>query len=533
MIAAMLYLLLTAVPLPLAWSHAFGGIRWEQNLDAAAAIDEARTLGFADAARPAFALTRNRAGTLRFLELVIAAFGATLLSSTFRSPWRLRYLRFAALLGAAVAAGGHIGQWYVPQGDTLWWYLPIAAARPGPVGCFVNRNHFGGFLALLAPVALTLFVDDLRGRRKLWAALAATCFGVMAAATVLSLSRGAVLVFGVATLATGCLLQFRGARGPGRAVAGTVLVLGLLVAAIPNPAVRSRLQSLAHPLATASAHTRLSNWRECLRVWPHYPLLGAGANALRIVFPQSRRTSSGGWLVHAENEYIELWVEGGLVGSALAGTLLILAVQRMRRSGASSALPMVLSVGVPAAVIAAAAHACLDFPLHVPLYAVTLGSLLGLRLAPAETATASGAPQGAQRMAAAAAPAVVGLALIAVLANSVYGAMYRLDSYEFAPLAGPGSLTRAVQWAPTSWQAWYYLGRVATAASTADRDPNLYSYGVRCVTRAAEYDPQNYRLWYQLGMLRRSLGDHAGAGEAFARATRLRPWLHPPEEAGH
>jgi O-antigen ligase len=516
-LAALAFLLVTILPLP-SWLHPLiGRERYVQNYTVTEAFRLAAQANLFPFSEPWFALTRNRAGTLRMLLLVIAVFGAALLSASLPTRWKQRYLRTLVLAGAGIAVAGYISQWLVPEGDRLWWLFPIPHVLPGPVGCFVNRNHFGGFLALLCPAALALVAADLRERRWLSALAFLVLLVVISLALVFSLSRGA-LVACVTALAATCVLFFVRRRTlPGLLL---VLVFGVVAGALallPNQAVRERLRSLRNPLQNPSVLTRLSEWRDTLRVWPHYPVIGAGAGALRTVYPQYRKTSAGGWLSHAENQYAELLAEGGTLGAALALGVVAAAIARFR--AAREKPPEAVFIGVLGALVVAAVHALFDFPLVLPLYAVMLASMAGLLL-PADIR----APRTSALLVAL---ALIGLTATA-WASGTCREMRRLDSPHSLADADPRELRQALIWSPNYYEVWAQLGRYAYGAGIERRDRALSGIGERCLTQAAAYDRQNYRLWYQLGSMRLSLGDRDGARAAFARARELRSWLDIP-----
>lgn len=518
MATALLLVILTALPLPPLLDPFIGALRRQQNRVAQAFLEQGASLGLFDDARPWFALSRNRVGTLRFVLLLASAFGAMMLSASLPARWRVKYLAYLAGVGAIVAVGGHISQWWIPQGDTLWWTLPVAHVLPGPVGCFVNRNHFGGFVAMLTPVTLVLAGHAFRRRRRFSGAVLLVMAIAMVFALFTSLSRGAVLAFAGASVALSLVLA---ARRSFAAAIGSLVAVAALAALVlaASPHARDRLAGLKHPLSIPSVQNRLMEWRESLRVWPSYPLIGAGANALRMVYPQARRTSVARWLVFAENEYVQLVAEGGVIGVAVAGAWLW-AVRRRLRDG-SEAVPPVVAAAAGGAVMTAAIHGAFDFALHLPLYAVVLASLAGLCLSPPGVA-----PQ--RRLAFALAPAALGLLASAAIGLSAGTTLRRLDTDDFLGSASPVDLRRALISAPTSWHAWYYLGHGAWLEGNSRHDTRLLRFGASLMTQAAWLDPQNYRLWYALGEARLTLKDYARADAAFARARQLRPWRTPP-----
>ncbi len=510
---------LSALPLPPSCDALMGQTRNTHHATVLRALLDCRDAGLTVDTSPWFSLTRNRAGTLRALLLLAAVFGVGTLAAGLSRRGRLAWLSLLTAVGVAAAIAGHIGQWWLPQRDTLWWVFPIPHVLPGPVGGFVNRNHFGGFLAMLIPMSLGLAAWAWMARRRLAAVMAAAGSLTMTVALLMSLSRGAVLALAGGLALTVLTVLWR--RTWRVAVAG--LAIGILlagsIAIFPHRAVQERVRTLQHPADDSSVRTRLAEWRETLRVWPHYPLIGAGANALRTVYPQHRQTTSAKWLVHAENMPVEWLAESGLVGVLLAAALGLMLVRRTR--SVPPLLPDVCRLGVMGALLVAGLHALWDFAMLVPACAVVLASLVGLLLPP--QAPASGA-----RKALRLAPGIVGVMAAAVLATTGLSDLRRMDSPDALSTMPARDLSRALVWAPSAWQVWYHLGMEMSREGVERNDLRRCILGERLVSQAGRYDPNNYRLWYQLGKLRLAMMDYDGAEAAFARAKALRPWLSPP-----
>lgn len=514
----LLLVLLTTLPVPPALDPFTGSLRHGQNQAVVSALHEAGEAGIpVPESTPWFSLSRNRAGTLRFFLLLAGAFGAALLSASLPPSWKTAHLYFLALAGTVVGVAGYISQWLIPQGDTIWWFIPVPHSFNPPVGCFLNRNHFGGFVAMLSPVALALTGDAVVRRRWLAAILSLTMTGLMMATVFHSLSRGAMLAMVSGLSVTALIIAFRH-----RAMWGIILLAMMLAggAAIlaHSPSVRDRLQGIHKPGEISSVQSRVAEWRETLRVWPHYPLLGAGMNALRMVYPQTRQTSVSARLVASENEYVQLLAEGGLIGTGLAIALVL--AMRHRIHGEHTALPGVIGLAVTGALTVTGIHCLVDFPAHLPLYALVLGSVGGLILAPPSLPLAACLPAG------------VGLLGAAVLAWSTPITNLRdMDNQAYLNTAPYKDLHRALVWAPTS-SAWLFLGRAMYKEGVNRATRELCGKGEEFITRAAQLDPQNYRLWYELGQTRLALGDNTRAAEAFSRAKALRSWMTPPNIPG-
>ncbi len=533
--AILLFVLFTALPIPPALDPLAGSLRHGQNQAVLNAFYESGQIGIPiPENEPWFSLTRNRAGTLRFFLLLAAAFGAAFLTASLPPAWKTGHLYFLALTGTAVGIAGYLGQWIIPQGDTIWWFIPLPRAATSPVGCFLNRNHFGGFVAMLSPVALALAAQALDRRRGFTALFSLTLTGIMMAVVFYSLSRGAMLAMSAGLSVTALIIAFRH-----RAMWG-ILLLCLMIAGgttllIYSPTVRERLQGIHNPGEISSVQSRLAEWRESLRVWPCYPVLGAGMNALRMVYPQTRQTSVSARLIASENEYIQLLAEGGLVGVSLALALIWALSHRIRHSLASP--PSVISIAVTGALTVTSIHCLFDFPAHLPLYALVLGSLVGLLLSSKVDRDLRARSDAARRSASTSGrlvwilPAAIGLIGSLVIGATQLQRLRNLDNPDYLYTAQYRELNRALVWAPTS-SAWLYLGRALFKEGANREARDLCTQGETLITHAAQLDPQNYRLWFELGQVRLSLRDNTRAAEAFQRAKALRAWMNPPPLPG-
>lgn len=513
----LLFVILTVIPLPPALDALSGTLRHGQNQAVVSALHEAGTVGVpVPESTPWFALTRNRAGTLRFLLMLAATFSAALIAASLPPSWKTGHLHFLALTGAAIGVAGYLGQWIIPQGDTLWWFIPLPHAVTKPVGCFLNRNHFGGFVAMLSPIALALAHHALSQRRWLTSLFYLALTGVMMATVFLSLSRGAMLAMTAGLSVTAVVIAFRH-----RALWGCLLLALMLAGGTAilsqSPAVRERLQGIHKPGELNSVQSRLAEWRESLRVWPDYPILGAGMNALRMVYPQRRQTSVGARLIHAENEYIQLLAEGGLIGVGLSLALLVAMRRRIRE--AAIPIPDVIGIAVTGALTVTGVHCFFDFPAHLPLYTLVLGSLVGLLLTPPSASLVACLPAG------------LGLLSAVALAISPIATLRNMDDPLYLYTAKYKDLHQALVWAPTS-PAWLDLGRAMFREGANRESRELCVKGEEFISRAAELDPQNYRLWQELGNTRYSLKDYSRSTDAFRRAHQLRSWLAIPSIPG-
>lgn len=527
-----LFLSVSAAPLPGRLDAASGFRRYEQNTAVRSALSDAEELGIVSGVRPAFSITRNRSGTLRILVLAITVLGAAVLGASFSKVEELTFIRLLTAMLGLVAIAGILHQWVFPKAKTLWWFIEAAHGRP--LGAFVNRTHHAGFLAMLCPGALVLLSLSVSRRNWVRALAYQSVFLIGSLGVVLSLSRGGAVALAISVLVTLILIcRVYGSRVCLITCVSTIVVGAfgfLLLTGVARPGPREevveRLQTMRDPLATESATTRLSMWKDSARLWADYAVLGVGANGFRAVFPQYRTRTDRRVFTHSENEYVELLTDGGLLGTLMMVLVVGLVASRWRGNVIAERTPKPVSLVVAGATIAVGVHNGVDFPLHVPLYTFVYASLLGLVLPGGEEKGVTRTVKIPRRLAVALI-AVLGLLPIALFPFSGKD-VYQMDSGDFLESADEEHLAAALVSSPTSWRAWYYMGSVACRKANAQ----FIEFGERCMTQASEYDPNNYRLWESLGHVRLNAGDERGAAAAFERMQALRPWKKPPVTTG-
>jgi O-antigen ligase len=517
-VGIVLFMVITILPLPACLNFAVGHERAVQNDALSKILADPVLPGVAGHVTPHFAMTRNCAGTMRMVLLIISGFAAAVLSSRLSGEMKRKYIETLVTLVAFIAAAGYVSQWIVPEGKHIWWYFPTPHGRP--VGCFINRNHFGGFVAMLCPAAAVLGLENLQARRVLRALLAVSCFMAMSLAVMMSQSRGAWLAYGASM--TAIVFMFLAHKRALLAMGAVVIICGVLwgITRIPNEEFDERVRTLGDMSKTESAMMRANTWCDSLRIIGDYPLIGIGANGFRMVFPQYRSAATRKEFTNAENEYVQIPVEFGIIGTALLTGLLICVVRSWHMNSARGLCERSIHLGVIGAVVAVAVHASVDFAVRVPLYFTVFASLIGLVITGDDAGATETATAPVRRWFA----PMAGLILVLLL--SINGSrIYDMDSSDFIETAGPADLSCALVWSPTSWQAWYHLGSTAARPS----DTKSLGFAEKCIAQATVYDPNNYKLWERLARLRFSLNDVQGARLAYGHLRNLRSWMHIPE----
>lgn len=263
-------------------------------------------------------------------------------------------------------------------GALLYGVIPVPTISP--FGPFVSKNHFAGYVGPAALLALGLVIGLAgRAREREWTkdraapgvVLALVAALAMAISLFVSHSRGGVVaaLAGLATLGALVLATRRRSSSllPAAIVAAALAVA--LAIALPEEA-RARVTTLD------GASFRLDTWRDSLRLVARSPAFGHGFGSFADAFPRAKRGHGLVRVVHAENEYVELAVEGGVLALGLAVLALLLPARATfldlpRREP----LRRGLTLGALSGLAALAVHGAFDFNLHIPSNA-TLAALL-------------------------------------------------------------------------------------------------------------------------------------------------------------
>ncbi len=337
--------------------------------------------------------------TARFLALATGVGALTLLAIPSLGD-RRRALQASMVVvagGTAVALYGLVAR--VVCGNKLYCVFPVVTAAP--FGPFVSKNHYAGYVEMAALLAIGLatglsdqartrpgrfsWIESPRAGRILlaWAVPATLVLAVPA-----SLSRGGVLSLS-AGLVTFVLLRFhqeRRERSTKRivvALGALALVATAIAVALPQ-AARSRILTIAGASPDASGSYRLGVWQDSLRLIVSSPVVGSGFGAYGDAIARHKTAAGDVRVDHAENDYLEVLGEGGVVGGLLVAVLAWTAIARGWRSIRDEPHrgPRALRTGALAGIVALLVHSAFDFNLRVPANALLFAMLVALVLGP-------------------------------------------------------------------------------------------------------------------------------------------------------
>jgi O-antigen ligase len=265
-------------------------------------------------------------------------------------------------------------------------------------GTFGQPNPFGGFMGLIAPIALLTAVGyavRLWRQRRLHNLPPMLFYGaagaVMTAALYMSFSRGAWLAFIISAGAAAFALPRRTAYGFAAAAAGLLLIGGLWIGGGLPSSMVERISSITQETLSAvdvrgvdvtpenyANIERLAHWQAAISMAAASPWLGVGFGNYEAAYPEFRLIYWHFPLGHAHNYYLNVLAEAGIIGlSAYLGLWFGIALIIWRTRCHPDPLARCVGVGLLASWVYLAVHSLTD-KLYVNNMFLHLGAVIGI-----------------------------------------------------------------------------------------------------------------------------------------------------------
>ena len=251
----------------------------------------------------------------------------------------------------------------------IYWFRELSHGG-SPFGPFVNRNHFAGLMGMLIPLGLGLSFTRKKKEKKI-------LFGfmtvIMAVSLFFSLSRGGIISFfaGLALFTLLMLLHDRGARKVWVISFFVLVVLSYVIYLGIDPIIERFYKT------DVSNEQRLVVWSSTWIAAKDFWLTGSGLGSFINIFPLYSPPSITLIYDHAHNDYMEFFLETGLIGTSLLlafAALLIYRVVNNPLRGRKS----ILRAAALSSVFTMMVHSIFDFNLHILSNMLIFASVLGM-----------------------------------------------------------------------------------------------------------------------------------------------------------
>jgi O-antigen ligase len=273
---------------------------------------------------------------------------------------------------AGIVAVVGLAQMRVTGPLMLYGLRPVDLGR-SPFGPYYNYNHAANLLAMGALSGAALIAARISAEPErtpdFWAQTVLLCcplllvLGALAAST----SRAGLLSLLVGSIS----LAWLGPKSSRRWAVGMLVIFASSLFTLLRAA--SWLGRFEADSLQASVLFRGALYRGALNSIADFPLFGVGLGAVREMYSAYQQASVIGVVEHVHSDYLEMLMQIGIGGMLLAVTASVCLARRTNDSRKDW-----ISAGATATVCAAAAHALVDFNLHVPANAVITFTLAGL-----------------------------------------------------------------------------------------------------------------------------------------------------------
>ncbi|WP_315764583.1 O-antigen ligase family protein [Sphingomonas sp. Y38-1Y] len=310
------------------------------------------------------------------------------------------------------------------------------------VGLFVNRNHQATFLLIALLLVAVPGVVEVQGERRRQVArdrlLARTGLLVLLSLGIMAtLSRTALALLPPLLILAAALIVEKQGRARTLLIAAGLFAVAMLVLAQTG-----WFQQLLGRYAVTSDDLRPLYWSTTrLAIGEGMPW-GTGLGSFDPVYRSFEPLGEVNRLYvnHAHNDYLELALEGGLLGLGLAGlavaAVIVAAVRAWQRAARRERSTIVVALAGLGVILA---WSLVDYPLRMTALAGLAGLLLGL-LVPARDASVRGVARGAIGWR-------IGAAAIGIVAILTAG------SDALVRGGRPGVATVLTPWSASAWSA--------------------------------------------------------------------------------
>ncbi|MEW6209370.1 MAG: O-antigen ligase family protein [Acidobacteriota bacterium] len=310
----------------------------------------------------------TRVTTTTIFFLLVCCLAA---ANLFLSAERLRALsKFLVVYGLALAVFALIQ--HFSWDGRFYWLRPTA--QQSVFGPFVNRNHYAGYMEMLAPLPLAMLFGRGAGREaRLFYGFAAV---MMSLSVAVSLSRG-----GMISLAAGMMFVLIASVGRARRerhsqnrlsaiLLAAVIAASILVGVVwigADPIIDRIAQTISDsPHAETEHFSRGWIWRDSWSIFRAHPFAGAGLGAFETAYPLYGHGSGRLVVAQAHNDYLQLLTDAGIFGGLAALSFIALVIRSfMKAIKANDPRVRAIATGCGGGLFAMLIHSLFDFNLQL------------------------------------------------------------------------------------------------------------------------------------------------------------------------
>ena len=242
-------------------------------------------------------------------------------------------------------------------------------------GPYVNRNHMAGFLDMVIPMMLGLFLTRERTPEMHLGMICLVLFLIVAQAMTLSRGGWTATLGAMGFMMVVLMWQrnFRHKRLLISTVVGIAVVSTILLASTP---VVQRINTLIEKDVQENLGGRLRMWDGTRQMIIDHLFTGTGPGTFTEAYPKYQEPGASVLAVYAHNDYLQFMADCGILVVPMMAWLLFLFFRAgFSKMKSRSRQVRGITLGAMGAVVAILIHSFSDFNLHIPANAVLFTAL--------------------------------------------------------------------------------------------------------------------------------------------------------------
>jgi len=262
-------------------------------------------------------------------------------------------------------------------------------------GTFINRNHFAAFLniAIAAIIGLALG-SGIREKRDIhresykhywqsrildWRIYLVPYFGLLVITLLFTQSRGAITAFFMMALVSilALIVMKISVKSLYKNYKLLIWLMVFMLIVFIADILSARLINL-----DSDIDSRMSIWTTSIHIAKEFWLTGVGSGNFQFIYPVYDNGLIAARVEHAHNDYLELFVEQGIIGVSLLTLIVSVCIRnilvqiRLSKNLRRNAYSIAALAGITSFII----HSTVDFSYHIPANAVYFFVFLGVAM---------------------------------------------------------------------------------------------------------------------------------------------------------
>ncbi len=296
---------------------------------------------------------------------------------------------------------------YLFYNNKIYWIRELTLGGL-PFGPFVNRNHYAGFMGMVFPLVLGLFlfykpqvsyaslrerlVELFSRRGTNMYILIGLALVLMAVSVFLSLSRSGIVSLGLSITFFGLMLS-AAKTGSRRGVVIVIICILILLSVgwFGWEPIVARFEKIRNPVGNI-ADMRPTIWKDTVPMIKDFPVFGTGFGTYIDAYTKYRTLPGETIVDHAHNDYLELLSDGGLIGFLLFGWFFaavgIRSFNTFRKR--KELYSIYIFIGSLSGIVYMFFHSVTDFNLHIGSNGLYFFFLAGIMVSSAHTRLRNG-----------------------------------------------------------------------------------------------------------------------------------------------